>query len=1586
MRRKSTGELLRESEERYRSLVELSPDAIVVQSEGNIVYVNPAGVRLLGADSSEEILGRPVLDFIHPDCHETVRERMRLVQEKKPADLIEQRWVRLDGKVIEVEVTSAPITYMDLPASQIVVRDIADRKLFEASLQQAEAKYRTLIEQVPAIVYLEQVEDNRTLYDSSQVESILGYPQDFYKQDPDYWRRILHPDDRERVLAEDARVTAEGEPFSMEYRLIARHGSVVWIRDECVLVRNENGDPQFWQGVQLDITESKLAQEELRTSGARNKAMLDANPDLMFFVNSAGEFLDFKAGDVDKLYCSPEQIVGAKLDELLPDEISSNALQYIRRALDSGEMQVYEYQLLVSDETRNFEARMFASGAEEALIFVRDLTEHKLADEKLRESEERFRSLVQNASDLIAILDVDANARYLSPAFEKVQGYKPEERLGKNAFEDAHPDDSEEALALFTELVKDPESNPTIEFRLRHRDGSWRHIEANGTNLLADPAVGGIVINARDVTERKRAVEELRTAEERFRSAFENASTGVALLDLDNRYRRVNRALCRLLGYSEEELLSKKSFELTHSDDLAVSRRRTEALLAGEAEVMSLEKRYVCKDGHIVWTISDVSLVLDSESDPDHFIAQYQDITERKRAEEALRESEERYRTLVQYGSDIISVLELDGTIRYESPAAKRILGYKPEDMVGTNSFDYLHPDDFGRVLETLLDGIETNRPTATEELRFRHANGSWVHLEVIGVNLLNDPTLQGIIVNSHDITERKYAEEALQRSEAGLAQAQRIAHLGNWAWNVKTGEVFWSNETFRIYGYEPQEFVPNFDRLIDMIHPEDRALFREKTDAALYRGRPYDFEHRLVRPDGEVRVVHCQAEVIFDEKNEPWRMVGPVHDITERKQSESALRESEARFRTVVQSLGEGLLITDARDVVLYMNSRMTELTGFTEEDMIGQPAYELLSPPEQWPLVLRRNEDRMGNVAERYEVQLNRKNGGAFWAEATATPYRDASGEIVGTLGAIVDITERRRTAEALAESEERFRQLFEQSVDAMFVHDERGRLVDCNSQACHLLGYTREELLDLYVWDLSCNMLTEEERAAQQRDSGTLWQRALAGEPGTFAAGHEEMNRRKDGTTFPVEVRVGSVDYGGRKMILASVRDITERKTFEEQLTYQALHDSLTDLPNRVLFLDRLEQSLAQAERHQQYMVAVLFMDLDNFKNVNDSLGHEVGDELLTAVAERLRLCMRPGDTAARLGGDEFAVLLEDIRSFRDAAWISERIIEELKAPFDLRGQELHLTISIGISLSGSGQDRADSLLRDADLAMYRAKAEGKGNYQVFDPVMYREVLERLNLESELRRALECGEFVLHYQPTVSLETGKMIGIEALVRWESPKRGLVSPQDFVPVAEETGLIVPLGHWALEEACRQTKEWRQSYSEDLLGMVSVNVSASQLHPLNLVEETAKILKQTGLNPRNLTLEITEDVLMSEAPSNIAVLNELRSLGIKLAIDDFGTGYSSLAYLKRFPVSYLKIDRAFVEELGVDPEDAALVSSMIGLAHTLDMKVIAEGIETSEQLKILRELGCDMAQGHYFSEPLPHNALSAFLATDPHW
>jgi len=1508
--RKKAEEALRFKTSRLAALIENLQVGILVEDGSRCVsHVNQEFCAMFGVPVSPQA-------FIGTDCSNSAEETKELFADpdgfvrRIEVVLSERQTVTgeelllADGRVFERDYVPIFVEAEYL-GHLWQYKDITERKRTETRHRETEAKYRTLVEQVPAIIYIEDAETGATLYNSPQIEEILGYPQDTCIEDPFYWDKILHPDDRQQVRVKEVQAETN-DGFSIEYRVMAHDGRLVWLQDDAVLIRDEEGQPRFWQGIIFDVTERKKFEKEQREADERFREAFDSAPIGMAIVDLEGRYLQVNRALCEILGYSEDELLAATYKDITYPEDEEISLEYARR-IEEGEIDTYHLEKrYVHAEGHpvwvSLSVSLVKDSENQPLHFIskiQDITERKLAEEELRESEKRYRRQAMELSLLDQVRTALARELELSEVFHTVV-----EAIARTY-----------GYTLVSAYLLKGE-----ELVLQHQVGYESVIERVST----DKGIMGRV-----------------------------ARTGQAVLLRDV------RSDPAFLG-AVEGIVSEVCVPLLH-----------EGGIVGTLNVESTEGVELTEDDLRLMTAlgEHVNIAIN-----------------RSRLYTRMRESEERYRALIRYGADGISILEIDGTIRYESPAAERVLGYRPEDMVGTNGFSYLHPDDFERVLELFVEGIETNLPTATEEVRFRAADGSWVYLEMTGVNLLDDPDVEGIIVTSHDITERKHVEESLRRSEAGLAEAQRMTHLGNWAWDVKTGEVYWSNETFRIFGYEPQEFVPYLKKFMEGVHPEDRKMVRENIDAALYRGKPYDFEHRIVRPDGEVRVVYRRAEVIFDEEGEPWRMIGTVHDVTEHERAEKALQESEARLRTVVQSLGEGLLITDPRDVILYVNPRLTELTGYTEEEVLGRPAYELLLPPEQWPEMLRRDKERMEGVSERYEVHLKRKDGSFFWAETNATPYRDASGEIVGTLGAITDITERRLTEEALKESEERFRQLFEQSVDAVFVHDERGRLVDCNSQACRLLGYTREELLDLTVHDLSHNMLTEEERELKERNGGTLWQRVTTGEPGMFAFSHEEVNQRKDGTTFPVEVRVGSVDYGGRRMILASLRDITERKMFEAQLTYQALHDSLTDLPNRALFLDRLEQAIAQTRRYEEVMVAVLFMDLDNFKNVNDSLGHEVGDELLKAVANRVQGCMRPGDTAARLGGDEFAILLEDVKSVRDAVWVADRLIDVLRAPFNLRGHEVFVTTSIGISLSASGQDRAEAMLRDADLAMYKAKEKGKANYQVFDPVMYYQILERLKLERDLRRAIDQDEFVIHYQPKVSLKTGGMIGVEALVRWKHPERGLVSPEEFVPVAEETGLIIPIGYWTLEEACRQASEWQERHDRDLFQIMSVNVSASQLQLPELLEEVSSILEKTGLDPRSLILEITESVVMSEASSNIVLLDELRKLGIKLAIDDFGTGYSSLAYLKRFPVSYLKIDRSFVDELREDPEDTAVVAGMIALAHTLGMEVIAEGVETSEQLRILREMDCDIAQGHYFSEALAHEALSDFLAADPHW
>jgi diguanylate cyclase (GGDEF)-like protein len=440
-----------------------------------------------------------------------------------------------------------------------------------------------------------------------------------------------------------------------------------------------------------------------------------------------------------------------------------------------------------------------------------------------------------------------------------------------------------------------------------------------------------------------------------------------------------------------------------------------------------------------------------------------------------------------------------------------------------------------------------------------------------------------------------------------------------------------------------------------------------------------------------------------------------------------------------------------------------------------------------------------------------------------------------------------------------------------------------------------------------------------------------------------------------------------------------DVTERKVLEERLEHRALHDSLTGLPNRRLLLDRLGHALANTQRPRRRQVAVLFMDLDDFKVVNDSLGHEAGDLLLTVVAQRLKRCLRPEDTLARFGGDEFVVLLGDVWDPGEAVRVAERITNELRRPFVLEGRKLYATASIGVSWGDAHTKSPEDLLRDADTAMYQAKRDGSG-YRVFDSTMYERVVQRLDLESDLRRAVEAGEFVVHYQPIFDFGSQEPWGMEALVRWNHPEMGLLSPSEFVPLAEETGLIVPMGAWVLQEACRRTKGWQDSHPRNLPLGVIVNLSAKQLRHPDCEETIREALLRSGLGARSLSLDVTESAFLDALEGNRLALERIQATGVRISIDDFGMGYSSLSYLKRLPADAIKVDKSFVKGFGEGAEDTAIVRMVIDVAHTLGLEVVAEGVETWAQATLLAETGCDMAQGFHFAEPLSPEVAAKFL------
>jgi diguanylate cyclase (GGDEF)-like protein/PAS domain S-box-containing protein len=576
---------------------------------------------------------------------------------------------------------------------------------------------------------------------------------------------------------------------------------------------------------------------------------------------------------------------------------------------------------------------------------------------------------------------------------------------------------------------------------------------------------------------------------------------------------------------------------------------------------------------------------------------------------------------------------------------------------------------------------------------------------------------------------------------------------------------------------------------------------------------------------------------------------------------------------------------------------------------------------------------------------------------------------------LAIIRDVTERKEVEKVIKESEERFRSLVQNTSDIITILDADGTIDYISPAVERVTGYKPEEQIGT---DAFRPVHPDDREQALSIFAEVLKSPGLH-PPLEFRMPH------KDGSWRYLEHVVNNLleDPAVRGVVVTSW-DVTERKALEEQLRHQAFHDPLSGLPNRALFMDRLEHAFVRANRRGD-KIAVLFTDLDNFKVINDSLGHEVGDQLLVAVAERIKHCLRPEDTAARLGGDEFTILIEAVDSMTDAVRVAERIAEILQPPFALDQHEVFSTTSIGIALSSPLQKQPADLLRHADLAMYRAKHKGKARYEVFEPGMGTDALERLRLENELRRALERGEFKVYYQPVVALEGGRIVGAEALVRWEHPIRGLLLPEEFLSVAEETGLIARIGEKVLRAACHQVRAWQVRYPSEPPLMVSVNLSPKQLFRPELI---AEVLAETEIYPGSLQLEITESTMMSNGvhSANHALRN-LKDLSVELAVDDFGMGYSSLSYLKHFPVDFLKIDRSFIAGLGQDADsaskDAEIVSAMIDLTHALGLKAVAEGVETSEQLTRLRVMKCDRAQGNYFWEPLPSGALAVILEED---
>jgi diguanylate cyclase (GGDEF)-like protein/PAS domain S-box-containing protein len=779
-------------------------------------------------------------------------------------------------------------------------------------------------------------------------------------------------------------------------------------------------------------------------------------------------------------------------------------------------------------------------------------------------------------------------------------------------------------------------------------------------------------------------------------------------------------------------------------------------------------------------------------------------------------------------------------------------------------------------------------------------------------------------------------------------------------------------------WGLRPEDFIGKTD--FDLFSRESAQAAYQMEQEIIRTGEPVvSFEEHMVTREGADIWWSSTKLAIRDPRGRIIGTFGVSRDITGHRRAEERVVQSEALYHSLVETLPQCIFRKDLDLKLTFGNQRFCQQIGKSLTELVGKGDFDLF--PADLAKKYQDDDRRVIKSGKVFEgIEEHKPPGkGTIYVQVVKTPIFDPRGYVIGIEGIFWDVTELTQARKALEDSEQRYALAVAGANDGLWDWDLKGNTIYFGARWKAMLGFAESEIgASPDEW---MKRIHPEDREGLKASIAAH----LAGRSAHLEAEYRMLHKEK-AYRWMLSRGLAVRDAQGKATRLAgSQTDITDRKRAEEELSRQAFYDTLTDLPNRALFIDRLTQAVKRAKRRKDTRFAVLFLDLDRFKDVNDSLGHAIGDELLKAIGKRLEASVRPGDTVARLGGDEFTILLDDLKEPDHAVEVAERIQAELKQPFVLSGQEIFTSVSIGIA-PGTVSDEPEDLLRDSDTAMYRAKERGKACYEVFDTTMHSRAVARLKLETDLRKAIERQEFRVFYQPIVSVRSREIVGFEALARWQHPSDGLVPPANFIPLAEETGLIIAMDLWVMRQACVQTKSWQGRWPEL---SINVNLSSKHFSQPGLVKSVEDVLDDTGLEPGRLRLEITESVILEDVPRIADVLGRLKELGVRLYLDDFGTGYSSLSYLHRFPIDAVKIDRSFVGQLGKKGEKgekAELVSTITALAANLNMGVVAEGVETEEQLERLRALRCERVQGYFFSKPVDAAAAEILLTRQPNW
>ncbi|MBP1711286.1 MAG: hypothetical protein H6Q49_1488 [Deltaproteobacteria bacterium] len=820
------------------------------------------------------------------------------------------------------------------------------------------------------------------------------------------------------------------------------------------------------------------------------------------------------------------------------------------------------------------------------------------------------------------------------------------------------------------------------------------------------------------------------------------------------------------------------------------------------------------------------------------------------------------------------------------------------------------------------------------------------------------------------DITERKVMEQSLLKSEEKYRSILENIEEGYAEIDLKGNLIFFNDALCRIHEYTREETmsIDNYRAVMDEANA--KKIFYHYNEVYTTGESQKEVEYEIITKSGKRRYIETSITPIKDPSGRVYAFRGILTDRTERRKAEETLRQSEVKYRTILEEMDEAYFEVDLAGNYTYVNDAISRLLGYPQEELLGTTFRKQVN--EEDTALLYEAFGKIfttGKPVRDIAYKAIRKDGEIRYSEITGFPIQNQKGEVVGFRGIGRDITERKRMEETLRQSEQKYRTILEEMDEAYFEVDLSGNYTYVNDAISRLLGYPQEELLGTTFR----KQVNEEDTALLYEAFGKIFTNGKPVRDISYKAIRKNGEiRYAEIAGFPIQNQKGEV-IGFRGI----GRDVTERKRSEEQIRHMATHDALTDLPNRMMFGQLLNHAIQAAKRNKRKL-AVLFIDLDRFKIVNDTLGHEAGDMLLKTTAARFKQTLRAMDVVARLGGDEFVILVEEVDNPGQLVTVAQKILSAAMKPVSLMGEECRVTASVGISVYPKDGEDDQALMKTADKAMYFAKEEGKNNYQFYSEDMKSQSVEQLSLETHLRLALERNELSLNYQAKLDFKTGAITGVEALLRWHSPILGDVTPTQFIPVAEETGLIIPIGRWVMKTACAQNVAWQRQGLPPVC--ISVNLSLRQLRDENLIEDIKAALEDSGLAPHLLELEITESMVMHNPARMVAILTQIKDMGVRLAIDDFGTGYSSLAHIRRFPIDTIKVDRSFIRNVPDDYEDKAIIEAIISMGQTLSLTVVAEGVETQEQMNYLKEHSCNEMQGFYFSKPVAADEFANLL------